>query len=208
MAKQLTDRQREIVTLLDQGKTPREAAEALDITENAVYQHIRRIREGGHKVTSASNAQGSRSRGRSTARTRQAPATAPEAPATATPAEPRAMTPLQAIRYRRATIEQETKAAHAQVLAAEKVLAQAREAAERVLAKHGEELDHLISAEAALTGKPAPKPPAKPRSRSRSASKANGSTPATPQAQTSAAPAPEPAEGDPGNAAVDAAFSE
>jgi predicted ArsR family transcriptional regulator len=44
---ELTDRQREIKTRLDQGMGAREIAEDLGITRNAVYQQIQRLRRYG-----------------------------------------------------------------------------------------------------------------------------------------------------------------
>jgi transposase len=44
---QLTNRQREIKTRLDQGMQAREIATELGITRNAVYQQIQRLRKSG-----------------------------------------------------------------------------------------------------------------------------------------------------------------
>lgn len=57
MAKQeLTPRQTEIKALMEQGKKPKDIAKKLKISENAVYQQIRRIREGGASGRSTSGA--------------------------------------------------------------------------------------------------------------------------------------------------------
>lgn len=193
MAKQLTERQQEIMALLDQGKTPKEVGDALEITENAVYQHVRRIRANGNKV----NTSGSRSRSRSRSATKPRAATPRAATPTPTPApsEPRLMTPLQAIRARKDALAHDVRETDNAVTAAERTLKQAQEAATKVKAKHGAELKSLETAEAAITGKPAPKArPARKRpaaKRSTAKPSGNGSTPAAPQGQQ--APTPEPA---------------
>lgn len=140
---ELTDRQQEIQVLLDQDKTPGEIAKALGITENAVYQHLRRMREKLGTTTP---------RRRSPQRQSTRKAAAPSAPT----AEPRNMTPLQAIRARKAIIEHDLKAARTEVATAEKMLANAQEALAKREQTHADELRQLDNAEAALTGKPAP----------------------------------------------------
>ncbi len=44
---QMTDRQREIKELLDKGRTAPEIAKELEISRNAVYQQIQRMRRNG-----------------------------------------------------------------------------------------------------------------------------------------------------------------
>lgn len=48
MAEPLTDRQREIKNLLDQGLGAREIGDELGISRNAVYQQIQRMRKNGN----------------------------------------------------------------------------------------------------------------------------------------------------------------
>jgi uncharacterized coiled-coil protein SlyX len=52
----LTPRQQEIKALMEQGKKPKDIAKKLKISENAVYQQIRRIRSGGASGRSTSGA--------------------------------------------------------------------------------------------------------------------------------------------------------
>lgn len=183
-AKQLTERQQEITALLDDGKTPREIAAALEITENAVYQHIRRIRANGTKISTSGTGRAA------AARTRRSSAPKPTlAPATRPTTELRDMTPLQAIRARKDALAHDVREADHAVAAAERALKAAQERATKIKTKHGDELKALEKAESAITGKPVTKvaPGAKPtgtaksRSRSRSSAKrtsSNGSTPA------------------------------
>ena len=71
----LTERQQQIKGLLKQGKSAKEIGKDLDISENAVYQQIRRMRKAGENV-GTKRATGSRStpkRGRQAARPAAAP---------------------------------------------------------------------------------------------------------------------------------------
>lgn len=175
----LTERQTEIKRLLDEGKTPREIGEALKITENAVYQHIRRMRGNGHRVNTArSSGSKSGSRKRSGSRSsRPAPAPAPS--------EPRLMTPLQAIRARKDAIAHEIRDARQALESAERAAKLAGEAHEKTQAKTKDELSALDKAEAAITGKPVIKA-AKSRSRSTAAkASSNGKTGAGAKADAS-----------------------
>lgn len=153
---ELTERQQEIKDLLDRDKTPGEIAEALGITENAVYQHLRRMRE------KAGTPRRGRGRPRATA-PRRAPRT--ETARETTAAEPRSMTPLQAIRARKAVLEHELRSVREDVASAERTLKSAQEVLARREAHHAEELGQLNNAEAALTGKPAPTRAAPKRAR-------------------------------------------
>lgn len=212
-AAQLTERQQEIKKLLDAGKTPREVGEALEITENAVYQHIRRMRTGGTKLTTAtsrgSNKSGNKSGNKSSgSRSRSRRATPTPAPAAT---EPRPMTPLQAIRARMSVIELEHREADNAVTSAERALKSATESAEKVKSRHDAELAQLRTAEGALTGKPVWAAPKKAPTRQRpsrakgSRAAANGATaddarppaeapPAAEAADTPPAPPAPPAE--------------
>jgi transcriptional regulator len=138
MSEGLTPRQVEIKTLADAGKTPKEIAAQLSITENAVFQQKRRIRER-------------------LGETKPKPATLP-------PVAQRDMTPLQAIRARRSTVERIVAEAWAAAQTAAAAAVTASELHQRVAAKNVPELKQLEVAEAALTGKPLAKAAA-PRKR-------------------------------------------
>jgi transposase len=90
MAKELTPRQQEIKALTEKGLNAPKIAKKLDITENAVYQHLRAIR-GGAKKSSGGNRRGSgstaRSRKRATSRRQSARTSTPAAPAAPATAE-------------------------------------------------------------------------------------------------------------------------
>lgn len=183
----LTDRQKEINGLLSKGKTPGEIAKKLKITENGVYQHMRRIRaatgakpkaaSGSRSRSSSSNSR-SRSRAsggsRSTAKRTTAKRTTTKRPAAARRPSPVASTPapaspLDAIRARR----DEIAAMLVEVRAEEKrltdELATATAAREKAEGSVAEELTRLAQSEAILTGKALPK--AADKSRTRSGSK-------------------------------------
>ena len=163
MATNLTPRQQEIVDLQKQGNNAKQIAAKLGITENAVYQQLRRARKGGAAKPKAKNA-GRKSAAKPAAS--QAPAATP-APAAANrqvKSEPRVMTPLQAIRARRNEVAEGLREAEAEVTAAEKALKQATEARDKIQAKVTPELTQLDNAEAALKAvqeaAPAPEAPA------------------------------------------------
>jgi predicted DNA-binding transcriptional regulator YafY len=61
--KPLTERQQEILSVLEEKGTVAEAAKALGIKPAAVYGHIGRIREAGHKVVLSQRSNGRRSNG-------------------------------------------------------------------------------------------------------------------------------------------------
>jgi hypothetical protein len=149
MSEGLTPRQVEIKTLADAGKTPKEIAAQLSITENAVFQQKRRIRErlGETKPKPGRKA-----------------ATGGTATATLPPVAQRDMTPLQAIRARRSTVERIVAEAWAAAQTAAAAAVTASELHQRVAAKNVPELKQLEVAEAALTGKPLAKAAA-PRKR-------------------------------------------
>jgi IS30 family transposase len=183
---ELTERQQEIKALLDDNKTPGEIATALGITENAVYQHIRRMRNNGHKVGSkprtVSRSRNSRSRNTGTPK----PVLVPEQ-------QVRIATPLQAIRARKEVIEHELKAAEKSVLDAERALVGAREHSTAVNKRHQDELKSLDKAEElfrrpALT--PAPKAPAKRASARRKAASKSAAKPAAAKPDATAAQEP------------------
>jgi predicted ArsR family transcriptional regulator len=43
----ITDKQREVLSLVEEGKTPTEIGKAMDISSQAVHGHLRRLREAG-----------------------------------------------------------------------------------------------------------------------------------------------------------------
>lgn len=154
----LTERQQEIKALQDQGKTPREIAEALGITVNGIYQQLRRMKAGGAKPSTAKKPAAKPA-------IKASPAKAPPVPP-AHSLPPREMTPLQAIRARKSAIEAQLKQVAADVQTAAHALEKAGERQTTMAAKHSEELRQLEVAEGVITGqvplKNAPKPPAKP----------------------------------------------
>jgi hypothetical protein len=147
----LTERQQQIVGLQKQGKKAKEIGAALGITENAVYQQIRRIRERSEGGTP-------RTTRRQSAPKATAPAAITSPPAngngTATPAAPapKAFTPLQAIRARRDEITASVRELEAEVTQATKVLEKATVARDKAVEGNRVELAGLDAAEAALKG--------------------------------------------------------
>lgn len=156
MAKsQLTPRQKEIKGLQKQGKNAREIAAELGITENAVYQQLRRARQVTGEAKPAAAKPKPKAAAKSGRKSAAKPAAKPAvatAPVAAAPvkSEPRAMTPLQAIRARRDEVTKGLREAEATETAAERALKQAREAREKIAAKVAPELTQLDNAEAAL----------------------------------------------------------
>lgn len=136
----LTKRQQEIVELQKQGKKPAEIGQALNISTNAVYQQIRRMRDG----SSAKAA--SRPRTAKVAEERPSDSSSDLRVAT------RAVTPLQALRARRDEIEADIKAALAARDAAQKTLDKAQGDLDRINTRNADELKRLEAAEAALKG--------------------------------------------------------
>ena len=173
--KQLTPRQKEIKALMDQGKTPTEVAKKLKISDNGVYQQLRRMRAAGHSVggktatakstsarkPAASKAKSSGSKrttsGRSSAR-KSTPAR-PRATTPPIPSQPKlvAMTPLDSIKARREQIDAELTETRENLDAATRAHEEAVKAHEDATSKYAAELSQLTAAEAALKGE-APKP--------------------------------------------------
>lgn len=188
----LTDRQKEIKGLQREGLKPAEIGERLGISANAVYQQLARMRKGGGAGKSTGTKGSAPKRTATKAgRTPAKAAPKPSAPRRAAPRPapvvepPKPLTPLQAIRERRSTIEADLKRTADDLAAAEKALVTAREAHEKAAAKHTEELRNLDLAERAVKGEIPKVAPA----RQRQAPKRNGSAP-----KTEDAPAPEPAK--------------
>ena len=169
----LTDRQQQIKALLDQSKTPHEIGEALGITENAVYQHIRRMRSAGHKLTAKPSA----------AKPKRAdkPSDATQLNRLFNVAAADPVSPLAAVRARKDVIVAELKIAEHAVADARTALEKAQQANDRVSERHAAELKTLQAAEAALTAKPAAKAKAPRPQRKRS-------KPASPSANGASAP--------------------
>jgi biotin operon repressor len=169
MSNALTERQTQIKTLLDEHKTPREIGAVLEISENAVYQHIRRMRDGGHHLNTTPGKRGRKPKG----------PLVPVAPASTkattelsreqlTPAAPAARakpsrgprrasianSPLAAVRARRAEIATEIDAVDAVVAQARAAYERAQAQATEVHERHRTEIRQLDSAETALLGEP------------------------------------------------------
>lgn len=187
----LTERQQEIKALQDQGKTPREIAEALGITVNGIYQQLRRMKAGGAKPSTAKKPAAKPA-------IKASPAKAPPAPP-AHSLPPREMTPLAAIRARKQAIERQLKESASAVSAAAAHLTKTNEGHGTLVAKHAEELRQLEVAEGVITGqvplKNAPKPPAKPSGKNGKSALASvpPAAPVDPPAAVPDVPAAEPA---------------
>lgn len=147
----LTERQQEIQDLVRQGKSAKEIAEALGISENAVYQHRRRIRSGGGSTGNA------RTQARSTGRqsSDSTPAADGDAPK---PAPQKAVTPERALRDEKTDLERQVKDFDADVVTAEKALESARQKRDAGVAKINDRLNAVTAALAALTGNVTPAP--------------------------------------------------
>lgn len=156
MAKpQLTPRQKEIKGLQKQGKNAREIAAELGITENAVYQQLRRARQVTGEAKPAAAKPKPKAAAKSGRKSAAKPAAKPAvatAPVAAAPvkSEPRVMTPLQAIRARRDEASKGLREAEAAVTDAERALAKAKETRDKIQAKVTPELTQLDNAEKAL----------------------------------------------------------
>lgn len=211
---QLTERQQEVQTLLDKGKTPNEIAKALKISPNAIYQQIRRIRkaQGKRRSTAQRSSTARRTSGRKSGSSRSS-RSRPSRPA-ATPPTPqpniantvtqRPMTPLQAIRTRRSEIEAELAESGHHVQTAAKAVQVASERHDKLMTRYAAEQAQLEAAENALTGKTA-KATRKRSSRkaSNNGSGSKGAAQATPAPAEGAKPAE--ATPEPEQAAQDAA---
>jgi DNA-binding CsgD family transcriptional regulator len=175
MAKQqLTERQQEIKDRIEQGKTADEIGQELGITANAVYQQIRRMRQGKGTTRKAA---APKNTGRKSAGT--PPAKAAAAPAPVVETVVRTQTPLQAVRARRDEIKASVKDAADALTVANTAVREAQLAYDKAWSKNEPELKVLDAAESALTGKKvvdgkaqAPKP--KPASAPKASGKANG----------------------------------
>jgi len=199
----LTERQQEIKKLLDEGKTPREVGEALGISENAVYQHRRRMgasakKSSGRSAAPKATKTASKPAQKRTQRKRsQAPRQTAPAPVAVAAAEPVAMDPLSAVRHRQAEIDAMLADSKTALEEATKAHQTAQKAHDDAESKVKPELERLAAAEALLTGKL--KPPVKARKAPE------------PKAETPA-PAPEPsdeaAEADAAQAAAEAPDNE
>jgi hypothetical protein len=199
---QLTERQQQVADLVKQGKKAKEIGNVLGISENAVYQQLRKIRAAGGTrstgQTRSSNARSTASRSRSRAAAAPKPA--------ADPIEPVVM-PEDALSVRRRNIEAELKATKNRQTEADSTYKALTAECERATASLTAELERIKNAELALTGKlapaaPKPRPsrkrPSSARKRSGSSAKGSGGSSAqgAPQASqngnggTTGAPAP------------------
>jgi len=155
---QLTERQQEIKALLDEGKTPREIGEVLGISENAVYQHRRRIQTSDGKAAAPGKRRGRPSK---QPEPESAPVTlvAPVLDPTEPTPMPHPNDPLDAVRDRRNAIGVVLAKLRLVADDAHLVAANAAEDLRVAMAEHQPELERLDTAEAILTGQL--KPPAK-----------------------------------------------
>jgi hypothetical protein len=210
----LTSRQKEVQALIKQGRTPREVADALGITENGVYQHMRRIKAAGGKKAAGAKPAAKRTatkaakpsaakptRKRSGTRSRTTTRSQAQSTLAAASAPVKAPTPLDAIRAQRGELTARLDVTKGALEAAQAALKAADEAHAKALKELGPELQRLDTAEGVLTGKirrvNAAPAPAKQRTTNGSAPAANAETPVAPQApaeEQQAAPAPAPEE--------------
>jgi IS30 family transposase len=194
----LTERQQEIKTLQDQGKTPREIAEALGITVNGIYQQLRRMKGGGNAKKSGKPKPNASTK----AVARKLADDSRPTSRPALPLPPRVMTPLQAIRARKQAIEQQLKESASAISAAASTLTKLNEGHGTLVLKHAEELKQLQVAEGIITGEvPITKPVAKKPASKNGAGKPAAGTADPPQQVTApvqqpvAAPPQDPFEG-------------
>jgi biotin operon repressor len=150
---ELTERQKEIKGLLQDGKTAKEIASDLNISDNAVYQAIRRMRSGGANVSTPTGRAGRKNGGTKAKRgAKRQTAPAPKQPEIEF-GNVRAITPLQSVRNRRSEIQAEVREAGHAVAEAEGALRAAKSTAERIQARFKDELKSLDQAERALAPK-------------------------------------------------------
>lgn len=154
----LTERQQEIQDHLRQGKSAREIAQALGISENAVYQHRRRMRQGGADTGSTrTQSRKASSGGRQSTGTKSDGGDNGDSKAPA--AQPvKVVTPERALRDEKNDLERQVKEFDGEVTAAEKALEQARSRRDNGVAKISERLANVSAALNALTGAQAPAP--------------------------------------------------
>jgi hypothetical protein len=179
----LTERQQQIKGLLDKGKTPKEVGDALGISENAVYQQRRRIKQASGNGSAPAKRTSARKNTRktSTRKTSQRPARrqAPAAPATqVTTARP--ADPLSEVQRRKAEIDAQLSSAKTTLDEAAAAHETAQKAYDEAEGGVKQELERLTAVEALLTGKLQPPKPQAKRNRT------------TPAPAPAPAPAPEP----------------
>lgn len=199
--KQLTPRQQEIKALVQEGMKVPEVALKLNISQNAVYQQLRRMRAakpGAAKKAAAESAS------RAAAKKAAAPTAGAPKPAPVVETVVREQTPLQAVRARRAAIKDAVKDTADALAVANGALREAQAAYDKAQAKHADELKALDKAESALTGKPivdgkpktaAPKAAPVPKAPTGGNGRAKAGQPAsdagsTPSGSSAAPPAP------------------
>lgn len=166
---ELTPRQKEISDLIKQGQKAPQIAKKLKISENAVYQNIRRMRAAGNapKTTKASGS-GSKSAKRSTAK---ASSTRRQSGRTVRTARP-APAPVKVTVTAEELLQSEIGAVEQQVAEQAAIVAEAKaaiEAAEAATVELNAERERKADVLAVLTGekvahaKPAPPKPKAPR---------------------------------------------
>jgi DNA-binding CsgD family transcriptional regulator len=218
----LTERQQEIVTQQKQGKTAPQIAEALGISENAVYQQLRKIRAatGGKQSAASKRAQAGRAAksGRQSGGKAAKTGTSGNASARVTASTPPAAAPkpptlLQLVKQELKDAEAAIKEQEQEIVAHERGITASKERIERLSAERDRKADLLavLQGEKRAVAIPQPKPPkadepkAAQRSRSRSSAakgsqdKGQGqqtgeSAPSGAQGGQNGAPAPAPSE--------------
>jgi ribonuclease E len=195
----LTDRQKEIKSLLDQGKTAEETGKKLKITTNAVYQQIRRMRKLGVRVGGTQST--GKATGNSRTQRRVSGGSKPKASAKkastprrqsartsqAAPAQPQ--TAEELLRSEIADLKARAEEERSRVKEAEAVIVEANRAIEGIEAEAATREDVL----AVLTGEKVAHAKPTPKAEAPKAKGGKGGKGATAKASTEAAPAAEEA---------------
>ena len=156
----LTDRQQQIKALLDKGKTPKEIGQQLKISENAVYQQRRRIKQAedakapAAKATTTTKAKAKPGKAKPAKAKPGSRATAEVAAAVVKAADP-----ISEVRRRKAEIDAMLHGVKATLDEATRAYEAAQKAHDTAEAKVRPELERLAAVEALLTGKLAPPKP-------------------------------------------------
>jgi len=198
---QLTERQQQVKALMDEGKKPKEIGETLGISENAVYQHRRRIQQGDGQTAAPGKRRGRPPKAAPKPPTLvaaddkewQVRATSIEGGGSGTyvaPTPPPPIDPLDAVRDRRGQIQHVLDAAKYRADDTAATAAEAAQAYADAQAEWQPELYRLDTAEQVLTGQLKPAAPA-PVGRSRKATPERAEA----EAQQAAAEAPDEPSG-------------
>lgn len=180
-APDLTPRQEEILGLLKQGLGAVQIAKKLKISDNAVYQNIRKMRERGASVTTPTGRTGAKNKrgGKSGKKPTRALVAGTGGAASSPPSSGGggvqitahvSVTPLQSVRNRQAEIRNEVKEASQAVASAMSALNAAKAAEKRISERHKAEMTNLMTAERALAPKKTA-PKAKAATKAKSARK-------------------------------------